>query len=398
MKDIPISEMTIERLRVELASCLEANKLQHSANTALREKLAKKQEEVADAEKETTKKQRLLDDWLKRDEFLAADNDELEKQVEKLGKRAYEESCVVKMHLDALVAQDAKYDKLQSQLSRLQDLLKEKIKAEIHAPIEKYGDPQYKINEFALYDLIGVCQQYREHVSKLQGALEKMSFNASISERLCSTECVFCKKNMNFATEALTDTAQLREKVGKYEAYFKIKVQRGDMSARFAADYSDEVNAWNKEIDGLQSKLARYEGALEDKVVKCCETCDSFLTHAKCKTFSSNLKAHGRCPFDSQEKKNTDTCDKWNIEALTTAPVGKPADDRCCAMPGTVMCCKNIAPVCETCEDRALAITELKSELNRGVFNDLDKIHFENRIKELAKPCPDCKESEDGKV
>ena len=213
----------------------------------------------------------------------------------------------------------------------------------------------------------------QSQLSKLQGALEKMSFNASISERLCSTECVFCKKNMNFATEALTDTAQLREKVGKYEAYFKIKVQRGDMSARFAADYSDEVNAWNKEIDGLQSKLARYEGALEDKVVKCCETCDSFLTHAKCKTFSSNLKAHGRCPFDSQEKKNTDTCDKWNIEALTTAPVGKPADDRCCAMPGTVMCCKNIAPVCETCGNEF------------GGFMDYEQ----------TEPCPDCQQNKE---
>ena len=37
--------------------------------------------------------------------------------------------------------------------------LKDRTKEEIHALIEKYGDPRYKTNEFALYDVISAAQQ-----------------------------------------------------------------------------------------------------------------------------------------------------------------------------------------------------------------------------------------------
>lgn len=44
-------------------------------------------------------------------------------------------------------------------LDSAEKMLKNRTKDEIHGLIEKYGDPQYKTNEFAIYDLIAVVQQ-----------------------------------------------------------------------------------------------------------------------------------------------------------------------------------------------------------------------------------------------
>jgi hypothetical protein len=45
---------------------------------------------------------------------------------------------------------------------------------------------------------------------------------------------------------------------------------------------------------------------------------------------------------------------------------------------------------CKTCKERQFQITDLKDRLCMDCYNDLDKIHFENRIADLQKPCPDC--------
>ena len=51
--------------------------------------------------------------------------------------------------------------------SALLQIVREKTQAEIQVLIEKYGDPQYKTNEFALYDVIGFAQQLRCQLSDL---------------------------------------------------------------------------------------------------------------------------------------------------------------------------------------------------------------------------------------
>lgn len=70
----------------------------------------------------------------------------------------------------------------------------------------------------------------------------------------------------------------------------------------------------------LQAKITYLKRAVEEKIIKCCETCDSIQTHVVCKTYSKGGVFYGQCPFDSQQKKETDTCDKWNIEALAEKP------------------------------------------------------------------------------
>ena len=59
--------------------------------------------------------------------------------------------------LKFVVCREKDYDQLQAQL-------KDRTKDEIKALIEKYGDPQYKTSEFALYDVIGVAQQLQAEV------------------------------------------------------------------------------------------------------------------------------------------------------------------------------------------------------------------------------------------
>ena len=49
-----------------------------------------------------------------------------------------------------------------------------KTKDEIQALIEKYGDPQYKTNEFALYDVITIAQLFQQDNIKLLAKLKKL--------------------------------------------------------------------------------------------------------------------------------------------------------------------------------------------------------------------------------
>ncbi len=62
----------------------------------------------------------------------------------------------------------------------------------------------------------------------------------------------------------------------------------------------------------MSAQLDMANEALESKVVRCCETCDSFITEP----YTADMNMDGHCPFHSCEKKKTDSCDKWNIETL----------------------------------------------------------------------------------
>jgi len=97
----------------------------------------------------------------------------IEKQCQKNGKSAADRFMEIdrfKAELDKHREQEAmlcpedvgfvEYTKvLQNTNKQLQADLKDKAKEEIQALIEKYGDPQYKTNEFALYDTISIAQQ-----------------------------------------------------------------------------------------------------------------------------------------------------------------------------------------------------------------------------------------------
>ena len=144
--------------------------------------------------------------------------------------------CVTHHH--ACDCREAHFKQIEARIKELEDILADKTKEEIHALIEKYGDPRYKTSEFALYNLISIAQLFQV-----------------------------------------------------------------------------ELNA---EIE----KNVKLKEALGDKVVKQCGTCDSFMTHAKMKTYGKiGNETGGRCPFDGGEKKETDTCDRWNIKVLDTKSV-----------------------------------------------------------------------------
>ncbi len=60
----------------------------------------------------------------------------------------------------------------------LQATLEERAKDEIHALIEKYGNPQYKTSEFALYDLISVAQHLEAENKRLKKRNERLADTA----------------------------------------------------------------------------------------------------------------------------------------------------------------------------------------------------------------------------
>ena len=53
-------------------------------------------------------------------------------------------------------------------MNDMEGILRKRTKDEIYALIEKYGDPQYKTSEFALYDVISVAQQLQAELAQAE--------------------------------------------------------------------------------------------------------------------------------------------------------------------------------------------------------------------------------------
>lgn len=83
-----------------------------------------------------------------------------------------------KAHRDYSETVQLKIEQLLNELDEMKSILKVRSKVEITALIEKYGDPQYKVNEFAMYDLIGACQQ-------LMAELGEMKKVVGLTDKLC---------------------------------------------------------------------------------------------------------------------------------------------------------------------------------------------------------------------
>ncbi len=66
-------------------------------------------------------------------------------------------------------------------------------------------------------------------------------------------------------------------------------------------------------VEQLQSQFDKATEALKEKVIKCCRTCDSFDSKMLTVAFGKD----GHCPFDSREHSFDDSCENWNIEALS---------------------------------------------------------------------------------
>ena len=65
---------------------------------------------------------------------------------------------------------------------------------------------------------------------------------------------------------------------------------------------------WAIELQTSRDALLK---ACENKIMKICGTCDSFIESEMLEFYCG-----GRCPFDSKGKRKSDTCEKWNIDAI----------------------------------------------------------------------------------
>jgi hypothetical protein len=91
----------------------------------------------------------------------------LENQQEQIAAlRTPDEKCSVDQECRLILECDKK-----NIIGELQSQLAERTKDEIHALIEKYGEPQYKTSEFALYDVISVAQQLQAENTALREQL-----------------------------------------------------------------------------------------------------------------------------------------------------------------------------------------------------------------------------------
>jgi len=102
-------------------------------------------------------------------EFLEAANSDL-------GSNKYKGDDMIPDYAKAVIIGQ----QLQKQLASAQGALKERTKDEIHALIEKYGDPQYKTSEFALYDVISVAQQFQAENKRLTVWIDNLEMSAEM--------------------------------------------------------------------------------------------------------------------------------------------------------------------------------------------------------------------------
>ena len=69
---------------------------------------------------------------------------------------------------DDIVSSCSNCTQLRTDLAVANKLLRNRTKDEINALIEKYGDPQYKTSEFALYDVILIAQQLQTQLTTME--------------------------------------------------------------------------------------------------------------------------------------------------------------------------------------------------------------------------------------
>ena len=110
-------------------------------------------------------------------------------QYAEIGDLKHHESCIKSYDAVLKSLKDIPY--LLTALSATRGQLREKTKDEIHALIEKYGDPHYKTNEFAIYDLIRIVQQLKEQLSEARGEGEKLE-DLPIFGKLLNEQRVKC--------------------------------------------------------------------------------------------------------------------------------------------------------------------------------------------------------------
>ncbi len=110
----------------------------------------------------------------------------------------------------------------------------------------------------------------------------------------------------------------LQARIAELEAENKELKLKHTVEICYACSKFREVPQIVSQMKALKAELDKAKEALEGKVVKCCETCDSFHPN-KIHSFNSD----GRCPFDSKGHRLDEGCENWNIEALESGGATK---------------------------------------------------------------------------
>lgn len=101
--------------------------------------------------------------------------------------------------------------KLTEELAAAEKALKGRTKDEIHALIEKYGDPQYKTSVFALYDLIVIVQLFQ---AELNTEIAKCTSLENALELITDLNCNNCPLIENGCVHEHCEAAIAKQALG----------------------------------------------------------------------------------------------------------------------------------------------------------------------------------------
>ncbi len=138
---------------------------------------------------------------------------------------------------------------LQAQVEQLETTLKTKTKDEIHALIEKYGDPQYKTNEFALYDVISIAQQLRMKVIELT---KQYSYEQAKTDRL--------KRSVEHLREDKAElTKELGDKLGELDAECRVSQMLLKGQEKLTKELKQERENNKTFVDWLERRVHAHD-------------------------------------------------------------------------------------------------------------------------------------------
>ena len=190
--------------------------------------------------------------------------------------------------------------------------------------------------------------------------------------------CVMCGQNQYINGEVtLDDPEQLRIAYNFSQSTITDLKDELRRTKAFLSDAKEVADHYEKKTSDLKAELAVKDSELEK--IKKTEHKNTSLLLKMCTDFEQACQISRRMCIDELRG--------YVFEALKIARQNGLHD----AIKNLKATSAITKPKCKTCKIRVSEISNIKTKLEMNVFNDFDRIHFENRIKDLEQPCPSCK-------
>ena len=212
--------------------------------------------------------------------------------------------------------------------------LQERTKDEIYTLIEKYGDPNYKTNEFALYDVIAVAQQLQAQLGKAR--------QTSIS----------CLEDLSKTTKRIVE---LEAALNMEEAYsqfhpkipYKWKYEHQLKRTKNAGKYIVKLQAQIAELKGYKEQSELSFVAMNESNVNITGGCTLSDQVKKLINQVAELEEKNRWIYEEPKKAGDYVvCVEWNKATLHTETSYSWERDTFCGAVWHKWNCGNVRVIC----------------------------------------------------